>query len=217
MTPRRDVVWLDVKEDAESVRKKIAEAGFSRFPLCRGEIDDIIGIVDAKHLVGQALRNQPLDLARAATTPLAVHERTPVLKLLDLFKKAKIHIAVAVDEYGTLEGIVTLTDITETIAGDLPERGETAEPAAVLREDGSWLVDGMMPIDEFQDRLGLRGIAEAGNFQTLAGFVLHELKRVPSAGEHFASHGARFEVLDMDGRRIDKVLVSPASPEDSAG
>jgi putative hemolysin len=217
MTPRRDVVWLDVKEDAGSLRGKIAEAGFSRFPLCRGEIDNVIGIVETKHLVDQALRNQPLDLTRAATKPLVVHERTPVLKLLDLFKKARTHIAIAVDEYGALEGIVTLTDITETIAGDLPEREETSGPEAVRREDGSWLIDGMMPIDEFQDRLGLRGIAAAGDFQTLAGFVLHELKHVPSAGEHFASHGARFEVLDMDGRRIDKVLVSPAPSEHSAG
>ena len=116
---------------------------------------------------------------------------------------------MVVDEYGCIEGLVTLTDILEIIAGDLPEAGEVVETAAIRREDGSWLVEGWMPVDEFEDKVGLRGLRDAGDFHTVAGLMLYRLGHVPQAGESFDWNGARFEVVDMDGRRIDKVLVVP--------
>ncbi len=140
--------------------------------------------------------------------PLVVVETTSVLKLLDLFRRTGVHMAVIVDEYGITQGVATPTDILEAIAGDLPEPGEEAETPIVRREDGSWLVDGLLPIDEFEDRIGLRGLSEDSDFYTIAGFVLQQLGHLPTAGETFEHKGARFEVVDMDGRRIDKILVA---------
>jgi putative hemolysin len=133
----------------------------------------------------------------------------PVLRLLDRFRRDRIHTAVAVDEYGTTQGIVTPTDILEAIAGTLPEHGEAAEPTFVVRDDGSWLVDGMMPLDEFEDRTGIRDMEGDGSFHTVAGFVLHELGHLPTTGECFRYRDIRFEILDLDGRRIDKIAVYP--------
>ncbi|MFP5515170.1 MAG: transporter associated domain-containing protein, partial [Alphaproteobacteria bacterium] len=155
------------------------------------------------------VQGHPFDLEAGAGKPLVVHDGTPILKLLDLMKNSGHHLAMVVDEYGSIEGLVTLTDILEIIAGDLPEAGEVVETAAVRREDGSWLVEGWMPVDEFEDKVGVRGLRDAGDFHTLAGLVLHRLGHVPQAGESFDWNGARFEVVDMDGRRIDKVLVVP--------
>jgi len=120
-----------------------------------------------------------------------------------------------VDEYGSVEGVASLTDILETIAGEFPENGEDDDAGAVRREDGTWLVDGMMPIDEVEHRLGLRGLRGDRDFHTMAGFMLAELGHLPRAGEHFGWHGGRFEVMDMDGRRVDKVLITlPAGDDD---
>ena len=134
-----------------------------------------------------------------------------MLRVLELFKQAGLHMAIVVDEYGSIEGIATVTDILETIAGDFPDEGED-DAGAVRREDGSWLVDGMLPIDEVEHRLGLRGLLGDRDFHTLAGFILAELGHVPRAGEHFVWQGSRFEVMDMDGRRVDKVLVTLPAP-----
>jgi putative hemolysin len=138
---------------------------------------------------------------------LIIPDRTSVLQLLDRFRREGIHMAVVVDEYGTTEGLATSTDVLEAIAGDLPERGELTEPLIVRRDDGSWLVAAWLPIDEFEDRFGLRDLHGDGGFHTLAGFVLQQLGHLPDVGESFQYRGLRFEVVDMDGRRVDKVLV----------
>ena len=214
MTPRNEVVWLDANADPKLIQRQIAESGFSHFPVCRGDIDELVGIVHAKALLDAALRGEPLAIAKHIHEPMVVPESTSSLRLLEQFKKSGVHVAIVVDEFGMVEGLVTLTDIMESIIGDLTERGETPAPETVRREDGSWLVDGIMPIDEFEDKLGLHGYKSQGKFETVGGFVLHVLGHFPVTGEHFMYEGTRFEVLDMDGHRVDKVLVQPPTRED---
>ncbi|EWY37635.1 hypothetical protein N825_16420 [Skermanella stibiiresistens SB22] len=212
MTPRPDVVWLDVGDSQADVINEIRTSGHSRFPVCRGELDEIVGVIHNKDLLELAFQGKPVDLAAAAAKPLVVHDGTAILKLLDMMKRSGLHLAIVVDEYGSVEGLVTITDILETIAGDLPEPGEDEEPDAVRRQDGSWLVNGSMPVDEFEDVIGIRGLKDAGDYHTIAGFALHGIGHVPRAGETFEHNGVRFEILDMDGRRIDKILVVPPTP-----
>ncbi len=214
MTPRNELVWLDVDESPERIREKIRASNFSRFPVCRGEVDELLGIVQAKDLLDVALSGEALSLSNSLIESMVVSENTPILRLLEQFKKTGEHIALVVDEFGMFEGVVTLTDIMESIVGELPEQGEIPIPDVIRREDGSWLVDGAMPIDEFEDRVGLQGLRELGRFETVGGFVLHILGRFPVVAEHFIYDGTRFEIVDMDGRRIDKVLVQPSAADD---
>lgn len=214
MTPRPDVVWLDVTDPPDAVVAEIKASGHSRFPVCRGDLDEVVGVVHARALLDLAFQTQTLDLEKAMRPALVVHDRMPILKLLDLMRGSTRHFAVVVDEYGSVEGVVTLTDILETIAGELPETGVDHENGATRRGDGSWLVDGSMPVDAFEDKLGIHGLAGDGDFQTVAGFMLHHLGHLPAAGEAFERDGVRYEVVDMDGRRIDKVLVVPPKPDE---
>ncbi|CAO3434333.1 hemolysin family protein [Azospirillum doebereinerae] len=216
MTPRPDLIWVDINDPADSVGREIRESGYSRFPVCSGDVDELQGIVSAKALLDQSLKGLPFDLRSALSEPLVVHDGTPVLRLLDLFKQASVHMAVVVDEYGSVEGIVTMTDILEAIAGELPEHGHEGDASAIQREDGSWLVDGMTPIEEVEALVGMKNMKGEGDFHTLAGFLLDRFGHVPTAAEHFHWNGVRFEVVDMDGRRIDKVLIQ-LNPELSEG
>lgn len=219
MTPRPEVAWIDVADDAQAAITKVLKAGHSRFPVCRTEIDEVVGIVHARDLLEQGHFGKPLDLATMADKALVIHDRMPVLALLDQFRRSGQHLAVIVDEYGSVEGICTVTDILETIAGEFSEApGEEPEEAAIQRDDGSWLVEGWMPIDAFEQKLGLRGVQElsGGSFHTVAGFVLNQLGHMPRSGEHFDYAGRRVEVVDMDGRRIDKILVAAAPQETQA-
>ncbi|PWC31165.1 hemolysin family protein [Azospirillum sp. TSO35-2] len=216
MTPRPDLIWLDINDPPEIVGREICDSGYSRFPVCHGDVDEVQGIVSAKALLDQSLNGIAFDLKAAMTRPLVVHDGTPVLRLLDLFKQASIHMAVVVDEYGSVEGIATMTDILEAIAGDLPEDGQEGDAAAVQREDGSWLVDGMTPVEEIEALVGVKNMKGEGDFHTIAGFLLDRFGHVPTAAEHFHWNGIRFEVVDMDGRRIDKVLIQ-LNPEVSEG
>jgi putative hemolysin len=214
MTPRVDVAWLDVAATPELVRATMSDSGHSRFPICRGELDDIVGIAQAKDIAVMLLQAGPLDLASLARTPPIVPESTPVLRLLDRFRTSSVHMAVVLDEYGSVEGVVTPADLLSAIAGAFPEEAGDS-PEAVRRADGSWLIDGRMDIHEVERTLGTSGMAEAHEFNTLAGFILWQLRRLPRVGDDLGWRGYRFEVVDMDGRRIDKVLVVP--PEDADG
>lgn len=207
MTPRPDLIWLDPEDPPESIAREIQESGYSRFLVCRGDVDEVQGIVSTKALLDQALQGKPFNLRAVMVEPLIVHDGTPVLRLLELFKQATVHMAVVVDEYGSVEGIATVTDILEAIAGEMPEQGQEQDGGAIQREDGSWLVDGMTPIEEVEALVGVRGLKGEGDFHTIAGFMLDQLGHVPTAAEHFHWGGMRFEVVDMDGRRIDKVLI----------
>jgi len=209
MTPRSEVVWVDVAADRETIVRTIEANRYTRLLVCDGSIDNAIGYVDMRDLLVFVLHGGDIDLSAAMKQVLVVAEQTAVLKLIDLFRHDGIHFALIVDEYGATQGVVTSTDVLESIAGDLPERGEVVEQMIVPRGDGSWLVDGMLPIDEFEELVGVRGLRTDGGFETLAGFVIDQLGRLPKAGDRVMRDDMTLEVVDMDGRRIDKVLVTP--------
>jgi putative hemolysin len=207
MRPRPGIIWLDTTETQERIYEDIRKSGHSRFPVGRGDVDQTIGIVQAKTLLEQLHTTGEIDLEAAIKAPLYVHEGMNVLKLLDLFKSSMVHMAMVVDEHGSVQGIVTPMDILTSIAGDLPE-AEAEEPGATRREDGSWLIDAQMPVFEVERVLGVEGLAvDDAEYTTLAGFVLFRLGHIPQVGETFKWKNWRFEVLDLDGRRIDKVLA----------
>ena len=207
MVPRPDVVWLDADDPPDMIATEILDGGHSRFPVSRGAIDGVLGIVHAKDLLNQMRHGASIDLQSVIREPLYVDERMPILNMLDRFKTSNVHMAIVLDEYGSFQGVVTPMDILTAIAGDLPERAGDEEPDAVQREDGSWLIDGSATIDVVERVLGLKSLANDEDYATIAGFMLHHLGHIPVPGEHFAYEGWCFEVVDLDGRRIDKVLV----------
>lgn len=216
MTPRPDIIWLDLDDSAEMNRQIMVDNAHGQFPVCQGELDNVLGIVQVNDLLSRCLTNQPLDLTAALRRPLYVPESTPGLKILELFKQSGTHIAIVVDEYGVIQGLVTLNDILEEIVGDIPSIDELDEPQSVQREDGSWLVDGMLPVEEFFEIFEMQELPreQRGNYHTMGGFVVNQLGRIPNATDHFEWQGMRFEVMDMDGNRVDKVLVIPFPPKD---
>ena len=214
MVPRPSVVWLDAEAPPEDIYATIAESGHSRYPVGRGSISDVIGVVHTKDLLEQQRELGTIKLAEAVRDPLYVVDVMPILRLMERFRSTAVHLAIVVDEHGEVEGIATPTDILTAIAGALPESEEEAEPMATRREDGSWLLDGLMSIDDAETTLGIEGLGLRGSFNTIAGFVLHELGHLPVQGEHFEFGGWRFEVVDLDGRRIDKLLVIPQKAEE---
>ncbi len=209
MTPRREVVWLDLADSWETNHRKIIETTYSRFPVGQGNLDNVLGIVRAKDALAFCLTHQALDLRKVMTPPLFVPETAPAFRLLDTFKKSRPHLALVVDEYGAIQGLVTLNDILETLVGEFQPADAPAEPEAVQREDGSWLLDGRLPLDELKELFGLTRIPqeEDGGYQTLGGLIMTHLGRIPKTADHFDWEGFRFEVVDMDGKRVDKVLV----------
>jgi putative hemolysin len=212
MTPRTEIVWLDLDDPPEEIRRTITGSVHSRFLVAQGGLDNVLGVVHAKDLLTQCLGEQPMDLTTTLQQPVYVPESMPALKVLELFKQSRSHIALAVDEYGGIQGLVTPNDILEAIVGDLPVAGEVAEPLAIQREDGSWLLDGMLPVDEFKAIFDVGPLPgeEQAVYHTLAGFVILQLGRIPRAGDHFEWEGLKLEVVDMDGNRVDKVMVTPA-------
>ena len=217
MRPRMSIVWLDIQDSPETLRATISGNTYSRFPVGDGSLDQVLGYVQVKDLFDSCLEGRPLDI-RACIRPLPTVPGTMrALKLLEVFQQSRTHIALVVNEHGVAEGLITMHDILEAVVGDLPAPGEKADAHATRREDGSWLVDGATPIFEVKELLGLRelpGEDDAG-FTTLAGFVTTQLGRIPAAGEHFEVGGKRYEVVDMDRSRVDKVLISDV-PESTA-
>lgn len=218
MTPRVDIVWLDLEDSAESNRQKMLNSGHSRLPVCQGELDNVLGVVHVTDLLSRCLAGQPLDLTAMLRRPLFVPESMGGLKVLELFKQSGTHIVFVVDEYGVMQGLVTLNDILIEIVGDIPSIYNPEEPQIVRREDGSWLLDGMLPVEDFFDLLDINELPgrTKGNYHTMGGFVITHLGRIPQSADYFELAGYRFEVMDMDGNRVDKVLVMPLSKE-SAG
>ncbi|MBD2494536.1 hemolysin family protein [Nostoc sp. FACHB-280] len=211
MTPRPDIIWLDLEDTAEENRQKMTENGYSRYPVCQGGLDNVLGIIPVTDLLARSFRNEALDLTVGLRQPVFVPESTRGLKVLELFKQTITHMAIVVDEYGVIQGLVTLNDIMSEIVGDVPADPGEDEPQAVQREDGSWLLDGMLPVDEFFELFEMEEWEsdERGSYQTLGGFVITHLGRIPAAADHFEWEGMRIEVMDMDGNRVDKVLVVP--------
>jgi putative hemolysin len=217
MTPRVELVWLDVEDDPNEIARVVRESGHSRFVVGKGSLDDVLGVVHVRSLLDDCLAGRMLDL-RAAVRPLLVTpDSMPVLRALEALRQARVSMALVVDEYGEVEGIVTAEDVLEAVVGDMPERRLGEEPAIVRREDGSLLMDGMLPIDEVKLTLGFDSLPEEASYHTLAGFILAQLGRVPDEGQTVAYEGWRFEVVDMDGRRIDKVLVRRSAAREEEG
>jgi CBS domain containing-hemolysin-like protein len=204
MTPRLDVNWFDADDAEEEILRTIRVCSHEQLLVARGSIDEPLGMVLKKDLLDQVLDGGRIQPMAVIKQPLVLHGGTSVVKVIDSFKASPVRLAIVVDEYGSREGIVTQTDLLEAIAGDLPGYGR--EPDIVVRSDGSLLIDAMMPAFEAYERLGLRDRPEA-DFHTLAGFALHQLQHIPTAGETFEFGGWRFEVIDMDGMRIDKICA----------
>ena len=213
MIPRGDVVWLDAADSRETVWNAVRTSGHSRYPVCRGQLDELVGVVMTGDLAEWLGNREAGELSARAHAPLIVHESTRILRLLELFRESKMHFAVIVDEHGSIEGVVTPSDILTAIAGELPEAASEEPAEAVARDDSSWLVDGGMSIDDVERLLKAGNMRSGDDYTTLAGFVLAQLGHLPATGESFRWRGLRFEVVDMDGRRIDKLLIQRLAPQ----
>jgi putative hemolysin len=203
MTPRHEIEWLDLNDPLQTQVSKLSESEHSNFPVANGSLDRVVGIVRAKEILDRMLLEQKLDLNACIRTPLYIPENATSSQALDLFKHSGKHVALVVDEHGGIDGIITLNNLVEQLLG-------TQESAqAVQRADGSWLMDGLMPVEDAGEYLGLQAFADEveGRYQTLGGYVMAHLGRIPKVADSFSSQGYRFEVMDMDGLRVDKVLV----------
>ena len=210
MTPRTQVDWLDIEDTAEQNYRVLVESGHSRFPIAKGSLDDIVGVIYTKDLVAKGAMSENLELEDSIRNPLYVPKSMKAIKVLEMFKQTGMHIAFVIDEYGGFLGLLTIKDILEQVVGDLPSIHEHYDPDIVEREDGSWLVDGMLPIDDLKELFDLEELPgeDKDNFQTLGGFITSYLGYIPTAAEVFEWNGLRFEIMDMDRIRVDKVLVS---------
>ncbi len=216
MTPRTEIDWLDVDAPFEETQREVLSSGHSRFPVARENLDDCVGIVEIKAFLNASLNGTAIDLVKASSPPLYVAETASALSVLEQFKQSGDRVAMVTDEYGGVEGIVTLTDLLEAIVGDLPSSDRQGDPDAMQREDGSWLIDGMISSDRLREILEVEELPyeKEHNYHTLGGLMMTYLRHIPMVGEHFTWERMRFEVVDMDGNRVDKVLVniSPSLP-----
>lgn len=206
MTPRHEVFWIALDDSEDILRTEIRTCPYSRIVVAReNDVDNPLGVVHKKDLLDSLLDNGEFNVERHVQTPAFIPQSTSVLKALEIMKASKVHMAFLVDEFGAFEGVVTATDLLEMIAGDFDEGHDDAEVNVRQREDGSWLVDGQTDIDELADTLG-EDFGEAEGFHTIAGLVLHQLSRVPNEGEILQLGRFEVEIIDMDDRRIDKLL-----------
>jgi putative hemolysin len=206
MTPRPRVQWVDLNSPKEQILSRVRSCPHAQLLVSRGSIDEVVGMVRKQDLIDQVLDGRSPDVEQVTRPPLIVHESTAILRTLDLFRKTPVHAAIVVDEFGALQGIVTRTDLLETVAGDLPKIDAPARPKVTQREDGSYLIDASVPFSEVMQLVGAREAPE-GDYVTLAGFILSQLHELPKPGDHVVWAGWRFEVVDIDGRRIDMILA----------
>lgn len=208
VTPYTELVWLDVNDPLEEQWQRIMNTPYSCFPLADRNLDNLLGIVCIQDLWAEMLKGGTIDLRKLVREPVFIPETAPALKLLALFREARVQEALVLDEHGSIMGLVTLTDLLESLIGDLPVSGEEQGAPIVAREDGSWLVDGLLPVDEFRDYFGVDITPEdEQDYQTLGGFIMFHLGRIPAPADRVEWGGLRLEVMDMDHMRVDKVLV----------
>ncbi|MCE1253753.1 MAG: hemolysin family protein [Anaerolineae bacterium] len=210
MTPRTEIVFIDVDDSFEEIAETISTYSFSRFPVISETSDNVIGIIRARDFLLQQGYPAFGDLRSILLQPIFVPESAMSLTVLERFKSTGIEMAIVVDEYGGVLGLVTLTDVLEAIVGDVATPHGVIDSEAVQREDGSWLFDGLIQVDELKEYLDVKELPDEGdrNYETLSGLIMSQLGRVPIVGDYFAWDRFKFEVVDMDGRRVDKVLVS---------
>jgi putative hemolysin len=206
MTPRREVDMIDLTDDPDDIRRKIVETVHSRLPVHAGTPEEILGVIQAKDLLDAYLRDERPDIRSQVRPGANVPDTADALDVVDVIKGSPVHMALVHDEYGHFQGVVTNADILEAIVGEFRTDEGPVEPDAVQRDDGSWLIAGSMPVDEMADRLSIAVPQERG-YHTAAGFMLNQLGHLPDVGESFDSQGWRFEVVDLDGRRIDKIMA----------
>jgi putative hemolysin len=212
MTPRTQIEFLDLDDPVEELRRHIRDSAYSRFPVVQGGTHQLAGILQVKDLLTATWEGQPFNLRPLLRPPLFLPNTVTVLRALEVFKTSSEPMALVVDEYGDLEGLVTLTDILEALVGELPEAGVT-DPRVVKREDGTWLIDGMVGLDELKQVLGVSQLpGEDPDFHTLGGYLMARLNRVPMVADRITAGDWRFEIVEMDGRRVDRVLVVPVNP-----
>ncbi|WP_162939715.1 hemolysin family protein [Neorhizobium sp. NCHU2750] len=209
MTPRRDVEVVDTEDEPEEIRAQLRATTRSRLPVRKGSSDEILGVLFVKDAYDFMAGGRHFDIQSAMREAPVVSDLTGALDVIQALRRAPAHMVLVYDEYGHFEGIISSGDVLEAITGVFQE-DETEEPAIVPRDDGSYLVAGWMPVDEFGAQMGI-SIEDDPGYETVAGFVLDELKHLPDLGEKFSTHGWTFEVVDLDGRRIDKLLVSRAN------
>ncbi|HET9821103.1 MAG TPA: hemolysin family protein [Burkholderiaceae bacterium] len=210
MLPRAEIAWLDAEAPLDDTLARMAEHRHTRYPVCRGDLSDVVGVLPAQALVGPLARGERPSISELVTPPVFVPETLTGMELLEQFRGSDNELVFVVDEYGEVQGVITVRDLLEAITGEFA--APTGEDAwVVARPDGSWLVDGLIPVPELKDRLGLKALPEEdrGRYNTLAGMIMLLLGRLPRASDHVEWEGWRFEVVDMDGKRIDKVLVAP--------
>lgn len=208
MTPRTEIVFLDVVESQDSIRQKLLANPHAFYPVVENHMDHVLGVINAKDIMTRLVANEEIDLQMLMHRPLIVPESISILQVLDSFRENTAQIAFIADEYGSILGIVTQNAVVEAIVGEMPSQEVTVEPDLVLREDGSYFVNGTMPADDLREKLKLPELPGRNHYDTVAGFALMQLQRIPIVGETFEWSGIRFEIVDMDGKRIDKLLVS---------
>jgi putative hemolysin len=204
MTPRTEIVWLDINDTKEEIQQKIAECPYSRFPVRQDTLETIVGIVKSRDLLVTSLSGQEIKLKELLKPAFYIPETMFASRALELFKEKNTELLLVIDEFGGVQGLLTINDILEEIVGQL----EFEEPQATQRQDGSWLLDGMLEVDEFKEIFDFNTLPHEDEYETLSGFIMTSLGRVPQASDHFEWNSYRFEVMDMDGRRVDKVLVT---------
>lgn len=210
MTHRNDIISFDLNDLADENLRKMIKSGRSNFPAYERDLDNIIGMVSVKDVLAKLVESDIADIKGSVTKPLIAPEAITVLKLLELFKETGVHIALITDEYGSIQGVITLHDVMEAIVGDVHSLGEPVEMQVVVREDGSWLVEGDTFVEKLKDILFVDSFPEEekGHYRTVAGMIMFILQKLPKTGEHIELKGLRYEVIDMEGHRIDKVLIT---------
>ncbi|MDO5814537.1 MAG: hemolysin family protein [Methanobrevibacter sp.] len=219
MTPRNEIIWIDLEDEREINKVKIIESKRSIFPIASGELDDFIGVVQAKDILSAMFSDEEFDVHKIVKEPLVVSEHMETLELLREFKENQgyVHMSLVIDEFGSVEGLITLNDLLEGIVGDIPGIDEEAEPQAIQRADGTWLIDGRYPIDRFKELFNFKDSLpdeEEDNYTTLAGFILSISGTIPNEEDIYECGRFVFEIIDMDGHQIDKVIVTDLGPEE---
>lgn len=208
MTPKNEILWIDIHDPEKTIRELVLSKPHAAFPVGNDSLDDVVGVVRAKDILVAMEKGEPLDIQSLMKKPTFFLESLSAFRVFEKLRKVKPQLAVIINEYGATQGLITLNDILGSITGDID--GETLEPYAIQRTDGTWLIEGLMPIRDFKEQFLIAELPdEDSGFETLGGFVMHQLGTIPKEGQTFEWNNARFEVVDMDGRRIDKILYAP--------
>ena len=211
MTPRKEIVWLDIDSPFKVIRNKITKKPHAHFPVCRDSLDKVVGVIRTENVLVDFLAEEKINLKKLLLKPLFIPESMDGLKVLELFKKSGIHMALVADEYGNTQGLISLADILEEIVGDIPTINELDEEEIIKRDNGTFLVDGLVSVEELKEHFSIKKLPgeKTGEYHTVGGFVTNKIGRIPVTGDNFEIGNFTFEVMDMDGNRVDKILIIP--------